>query len=229
MWVEICEVVIRSICAYIILLIVYKLMSRKFLSQLTYFDFIVGVLLGAIAARISLGAANSLLLGIISAAVIVLLVLLSEWLDFKSFRFFKAIDGTPVVVICNGEIIDGNLKKLRISMSRLLEMLREKNFFNVGDVNFAIIESDGRLSVIPKSAERPVVLSDIDKTEQEAKLPVDLIMDGKLIPENLAEAGLDEQWLISQLAPKNLKVENIFYAALTTSGELYVSPKNGRT
>lgn len=229
MWIKICEIVIRSICAYIILLIIYRLMYRKVLSQLTFFDFLIGVLLGAIASRISLGAADSLLLGIISAAVIVLLILLTQLLNFKNFRISNALNGTPMVVICNGEIIDGNLRKLRISMSRLLEMLREKNYFNVGDVGFAIIESDGRLSVIPKSAKRPVVLSDMGKTEQEAKLPVDLIMDGKLISDNLIEAGLDEQWLISQLAPRNLKVENIFYAAITTNGELYISPKNGRT
>ncbi|HEX2939380.1 MAG TPA: DUF421 domain-containing protein [Ruminiclostridium sp.] len=226
---KIIEIILRSIAAYVILLILSRLMGRKILSQITFFDFIVGVALGSLAVRISLGSADSVWLGIISAVVITLLVLLTEWLNLTNLRFLRVSEGIPITVICNGEIIDENLKKLRLSLSKLLEMLREKDYYNVGDIAFAVVESDGKLSIIPKSSKRPVTLNDIGKNEQEPKLPVDLIIDGKLLSDNLTEAGLDEQWLISQLSPYNLKVDNIFYAGLTTNGELYISPRNGHT
>lgn len=229
MWMKIIEISLRSVAAYVLLLILCRLIGRKILVQITFFHFIVGVTLGGLAVRIALGASDSVWLCILSAVIITLMLLLTDWLNLKNLRFLKITDGVPVVVICNGEIVDGNLKKLRISMSKLLEMLHEKDIFNISDVAFGVIESDGKLSVIHKSAKKTVTLSDIGKTEREPKLPISLIMDGKILSENLFNAGLDEQWLISQLASRNFKAESIFYAGLTTDGELYISLKKGHT
>jgi len=223
---KIIEIIMRSISAYITLLILGRLIGRKLISRITFFDFLVGVTIGSLAVRMALGSEDSLLLAIISAIVITILVLITDYLNIKSFNFRKLIDGKPVILISNGKILDYNLKKVRITINKLMMKLREKDIFNAEDVEFAIIESDGEISVLPKSNKQPITTEDLNMSTNYKGLTSDIIIDGKIMYDNLKCTNYDEQWVKKQLKSHNINdVQDVFYAGVDTSGNLYFSTK----
>ena len=217
---------IRSVCAYFVLLFLARLIGRKLISRITFFDFIVGVTLGSLAVRIALGSEDSMILGVLSAIIITILVIVTDYLSIGSLRFTKLIDGEPIVLISNGRILDYNLKKVRITINKLMMQLREKDIFNIADVEFAVIESDGQLTVIPKPNKEPVTTGDLNIKTNYKGLTTDVIIDGKIMADNLISIKHDEQWLMKQLRTYNVKaVEEVFYGGIDTSGNLYISTR----
>jgi len=114
------------IYSYIILLVLARIIGRKIISRITFFDFIVGITLGSIAVRVALGSQESPLLASISAVVITIMVVISDYLDIKSIKFRKLVDGEPIILINNGKILDYNLNKVKITINKLMMQLREK-------------------------------------------------------------------------------------------------------
>lgn len=218
--------ILRTIVAYLLLLVVARLMGRKALSQMTFFDFAVIITLGSVTANLAMGQNSTP----VSAATVLLtlgtLAIITGYLHIKSSWFRKLTNSEPVTAIENGRIIDKNLKRVRFTMNELTTLLREKNVFNYADVEFAIIENDGQLSVLPKSQKAPLTPSDLNISTGYKGLTKDLIMDGKVLEENLKSIKLDESWLSTQLSNKGIyNVEQVFYAGLDSAGNLYVSVK----
>lgn len=223
---EIIGVVFRSVFAYIILLVLGRVIGRKLISRITFFDFIVGITLGSIAVRIALGSQESPFLATISAIVITILVVITDYLDIKSINFRKLVDGEAIILINNGKLVDYNLKKVRININRLMMQLREKDIFNIDDVALAIIESDGQLTVLPKVNKQPITTGDLNISTKYNGLISDIIVDGKIIYNNLKCTNHDEQWVREQLKTHNISnVEEVFYAGLNATGILYISTK----
>lgn len=223
-------IILRSIIAYLVLLTLSRLVGRKLISQITFFDFIVGVTLGSLAVRISLGGENSILLGILSAVVITVLVLATDLLGIKSFLFRKIEEGEPIVLVRRGELLDQNMRKTKISVSKLLMMLRQKDIFYVEDVDYAIIENDGQLSVLLKPDKLPAAVGDLKTAPAENTFPVDVIVDGKVLPENLKASGHNEAWLRQQLQAQGIHSPGqVFYASTNRSGGLYLSVFSDRS
>jgi len=223
---KVMETVMRSICAYFTLLVLSRLVGRKLISRITFFDFVVGVTLGSLAVRMALGAEESLLLSILAAIIITILVIATDYLNIKSFKFTKLIDGEPIVLISNGRILDYNLKKVKITVSKLMMLLREKDIFNAADVEFAIIETDGQLTVIPKPNKQLVTTGDLNIQTNYKGLTTDVIIDGKIMYDNLRSINHDEQWLMEQLKSNNVKDGGeVFYGGVDSSGSLYISTR----
>lgn len=217
-------IILRSIIAYLVLLFLSRLIGRKLISKITLFDFIVGITLGSLAVRISLGGENSVLMGIISAVVITALVLATDLLGIKSFLFRKIEEGEPVVLIQRGKLMDRNMAKTKISVSKLLMMLRQKDIFYVEDVDYAVIENDGQLSVLLQPDKLPATAGDLKIAAAENTFPADVIVDGKILPENLKSSGHDEAWLRQQLQTQGIhSPDQVFYASINRSGGLYLS------
>ncbi|AGY75176.1 DUF421 domain-containing protein [Clostridium autoethanogenum] len=170
---------------------------------------------GPIAVRIALGSQESPLLASISAIVITIMVVISDYLEIKSIKFRKLVDGEPIILINNGKLLDYNLKKVKITINKLLMQLREKNIFNIDDVALAIIESDGELTVLPKVNKQPITTGDLNISTNYTGLMSDIIVDGKIMYDNLKSANHDEKWIKKQLKSSNVSnVENVFYAGL---------------
>ncbi|RUT56620.1 hypothetical protein C1148_16135 [Clostridium botulinum] len=223
---EIIEVILRSIFTYIILLILGRIIGRKLISNMTFYDFMIGVLIGSIGVRIALGPRDTPLLALISAIVVTILVIITDYLDIKSINFRKLIDGDPIVLISNGKLLDYNLKKVKITINTLMMELRKKDIFNVDDVAFAVIETDGELSVLPKANKQPITTGDLNISTNTNGLMRDIIIDGKIMYDNLKSTNHDEQWVRQQLKNHNIySVEEVFYAGLNSSGILCVSTK----
>ncbi|WP_446898623.1 DUF421 domain-containing protein [Clostridium sp. LBM24168] len=223
---KIIAMVFRSFFMYIILVILGRIIGRKLISRITFYDFIVGVTIGSIAVRIALGPQESPLLAVISLVVISILVVITDYLSTKSFKFRILLDGEPVVVISNGKILDYNLKKIKITISQLIMQLREKDIFNIEDVEFAIIESDGELTVLPKINKQLITVGDLNIQRKYTGLTSDIIIDGKIMYNNLKAVNHDEQWVKEQLECHNIyDIKKVFYAGLNSSGILYISVK----
>lgn len=223
-------IILRSVIAYLVLLSLSRLIGRKLISKITFFDFVVGITLGSLAVRISLGGENSILLGIVSAVVITALVLATDLLGIKSSLFRKIEEGEPIVLIQRGKMLDRNLAKTKISVSKLLMMLRQKDIFYVEDVDYAVIENDGQLSVLLQPDRLPAAAGDLRAAAAENTFPADVIIDGKILPESLKSSGHDEAWLRQQLQAQGIHSPGqVFYASINRSGGLYLSPFRDRT
>lgn len=217
---------IRAILAYALLIIVLRIIGRKAVSQLTIFDMGVGVTLGSVTANLAIGSDRSPLAVGTILVTLGLLAYATGFLSLKSHRLRRMIENEPVAVIENGKLNEKNMGRTRLTLDKLMSLLRDKDVFNVADVEFALFETDGKLSVLPKSQEKPLTASDLNIPTKYTGLTTDLILDGNIMLENLLAVDLDERWLSDQLRSQGIKsTEEVFYAGLDTQGSLYVSRK----
>lgn len=224
---EIIQSSIRIFIAYFLLLTLTRIMGRKMVSQITFFDFVVGVIVGSVAANLSVSQRNPVVSGITVLVVLALITVTIDYSNVKNFFSRKLSNSEPVTVVENGRIIAKNLERTRLPLDNLMMLLREKNAFNIADVEFAIFETDGKLSVLKKSQKQPVTPSDLNIPTAYAGITKDIIIDGKVMNENLKDARLDMEWLIGRLKDNNFNsTEEVFYAGLDTKGNLYISSRN---
>jgi len=219
---------IRTVILYSILLILSRIMGRKMISQMTFFDFVVGITIGSAAANSSLGPySTSLASGITVLIVLTTLVVLIGYVHIKSFRFRKLVDSEPVVIIERGQMVDENLKRERFSITELTSLLRQKNIFNIADVEFGLLEHDGKLSVLPKSNKQPLKPADMNIPTPYQGLTKDIVIDGIIMKENLDDAKLTRDWLMNQLKMYGVEnIKDVFYVGVDSSQNLYVSRRN---
>lgn len=219
------KTILLSVIAYCLAMLVSRILGRKLISQMTFFDFVVGVSMGSIIANVVL-AYNSPLAAIMALLIFAVLTLLTEFMYIKSIRIRKLVNSKPVVLIDRGQIIDRNMKKVRLTINDLLMLLREKNHFNISDIEYAVMETTGKLSVLPKAAKQPATVADLNLNADYKGLTRDLIMDGSILQENLREANINETDFLNQLQSYGVtQVGEVFYAGLDSAGNLYVSKK----
>jgi len=214
----------RALFAYLLLLVVSRAVGRKAISQMTFFDFAVAITFGSVTANLGMGSQNTPLNASLVLVTFGSLAILTAFIAMKSMRVRKLIASEPVVLIAKGEIVKENLQKIRLSIGTLNSLLREKNAFNIMDVEYAILENDGKISVLLKSNKQPLTPFDMNIATPYKGLLHEIILDGRLMRENLAKAGKDEPWLSDQLSAKGIRnIKDVFYAALDVSGELYLT------
>lgn len=220
------EMILRATGAFIVLLIMTRLMGRKQLSQLTFFNYITGIALGSIAADIAGETKTPFLNGLTSLVWWSILTLLVGYIGLKSSTARIAFDGQPVIVIKQGEILEDELRKLRLNIDDLSMMLREQKVFAVKDVESAVFEPNGKLSIMLKKEKQPVTKKDQNiLTVKPMYIPMELISDGNVVEKNMKEAGISRGWLKKQLQLLGLKIADVFYVELQEDGTLYINRK----
>ena len=216
---------IRAVLAYVLLIIVLRIIGRKAVSQLT-FDMGVGVTLGSVTANLAIGSDHRPLAVGTILVTLGLLAYVTGFLSLKSHSLRKLVETEPITIIENGRLNERNMGRTRLTLDKLMALLRDKNVFNVADVEFALFETNGKISVLPKSQKMPLTPSDINIPTKYAGLTVDLILDDNIMLENLTAVDLDERWLSDQLHSQGIKsAEEVFYAGLDSQGGLYVCRK----
>ncbi len=220
-------IIIRTLILYAAVLLVMRLMGKREIGQLQPQELVVALMIADLAAIPMQDTDIPLLSGLIPITVLLAAQIALSYLSIKSEKARGFISGYPSVVIENGKIVEPELKRLRYGINDLLEQLRAKNFPNPADVEFAILETNGQLSIIPKSQERPLQPSDLHlKTEYEG-IPLALITDGVVNANNLRKMKLDEQWLLGELRRRGIDdVKQVFYASINTAGELFFQLKS---
>lgn len=215
--------VYRTVLIYFLVLVIVRLMGKREIGQLSPFDFVVAIIIAELAAIPMETTGIPLWKAILPMLTLAVLEVFLSYLALYSPFLRKILDGQPQVVIKNGRIIKSELRKARYNLNDLLAQLREKGIVNVSDVEFGILETSGKLSVIPKSQKRPVTPEDLSLPTGYEGLPAVLIMDGTIVRENLRLTGLDEKWLTERLAEFNLRPRDVFLAVLGTDGNLFIN------
>jgi len=222
-------VIIRSAIAFFSLLFLMRLIGKQQISQLTFFDYIVGITIGSIASTLSVQVNENTLATLTGMVIWTLLAILIALLGVKSINVRRAVDGEATVVIANGKILEDNLKKIMIPIDELISELRTKNVFNIADVEFALFEPNGKLSVQLKSQKQPLTPADLNIPVQYSGLPVNLIINGKILPEKLDSLKLTKAWLYHQLKKENITdIALVSLAQLDAKGNLYVDLQGDR-
>lgn len=217
------ESIYRTILIYFIVLLVVRLMGKREIGQLSPFDFVVAIIIAELAA-IPMESTNiPLWKGVLPLVTLGILEVVLSYAALHSPFLRRVLDGEAQVVIRNGHVIKEELRRARYNLNDLLAQLREKGIVNVCDVEFGILETSGKLSVIPKSQKRPVTPEDLGLSTGYEGLPTVLIMDGQMMKDNLRLIGLDEEWLKERLAEAGLHPREIFLATLGTDGRLFIN------
>lgn len=218
--------ILRTFIAFIILIAMARILGRKALSQMTFFDFAVVITFGSITANIGIGRDNSFHTAVTVLITFGLLGVASGQLHIKSFRFRKLINSEPLIIIENGIILDSNMRKGRVTINELHSMLRFKDVFNISDVHYAILENSGTLSVLLKAVNKPLTPKDMQITPIESGITKDIILDGKILYENLDSTNVTEAWLLKELGSQRIpNIGEVFYAGLASNGTLYISKR----
>ncbi len=197
-------------------------MGKRQLSQLTFFDYVNGISIGSMAATLAVDLTTESIPTLVGLLTWSLWVMVLAVLSIKSRLLRRLIDGKPTIAIQNGKILEDNLHKYGFNIDDLRMLLRQKDVFNLSEVEYLLLEADGQVSVLKKSQNQPVTPSDLNIPTNYKGLAVDIISGGKIITENLALLGLSEEWLVNTLAERNLDLKDIFYAELESSGDFFI-------
>lgn len=213
-------VLINSVVSFIFLFIISKVLGKKQIAQLEFIDYAVGISLGSIAAEMATNSDVPFYYFLIAMAIFMLLALLVDIIGRKCTFFKRLLKGKPITVIYDGKINYKQLKRSKIDVNDLLSMLREKGFFDIEDVAYAIFETSGQLSVLPKGNQRPVVAEDIDTTITQAELTNVLVVDGEISYSGLSEVNQNEGWLLDKLKIKSKEeLDNILLATYDSQND----------
>ncbi|HBV67900.1 MAG TPA: DUF421 domain-containing protein [Clostridiales bacterium] len=216
-------VAVRGVISFFTLLIFAKILGKQQISQLAFFDYVLGITIGSIAAELTIDLSSSAWphwVGLLTWAV---LGYLMEWITLKWRYAAKYIEGEPAIIIMNGKIMENVLRKMRFTVSDVMELLRNKDIFDLSQVDFAILESNGQLSVLRKPEYEPLTAKDMKISKKPSGISTELIYDGILIEENLRQLNKDTKWLMKQLKAQGIKdISEVFLATLNPAGSFYV-------
>lgn len=217
---EILKVVLTAVTSAVALFIIAKIMGHKQMSQLDFFDYITGITIGSIAAELATELEQPwkpLVAMVVYGVITVTLSILTS----KIPLIRKYLNGTPTIIMNNGKLYRKNLKKAKLDLSEFMVMCRQEGFFNLTDIQTAVFEYNGRLTVLPRSAKRPVNPSDMDLLPEPEYINVEVIMDGRIMSENLKRMGLDADWLKKELKEQGYKsVKEVFLGVCDNNKKL---------
>jgi uncharacterized membrane protein YcaP (DUF421 family) len=213
---------IRTISAIFILFAITRLLGKKQISQLTFFEYVTGITIGDLAGFISTNVKEHFMNGFTAMFLWAFIPFMLDKATLKSKKLRDLFEGTSTIVIQDGNIIEENLKKERYTAEELLEQLRGKNVFRMADVEFAILEATGELSVMLKKEHQPVTPADLNMKVNPEKMPRTIIMDGVIMKETLYLSGLSRDWLERKLKERRLTPDKVFLAQVDSAGELYI-------
>lgn len=209
-----------------LVVLIIRIMGKHQIGQLQPFELVITIMISELAAVPMQDTEIPLINGIIPILTLLLIQITLSFLSLKNETFRRIICGGPSILIENGKINEQELTRLRYNLNDLMEQLRLKNLPNISDVEYAILETSGKLSIIPKSQKRPVNPEDLKLNTSYEGLPVTLIVDGVLKLNNLKKLKLSEDWLRGELAKFGIHSwQEVFLASLDSSGKLFLQTK----
>jgi len=215
-------ILIRSVIMFLIIVTFLRFIGRKQTSQMTYSDFVIGIVLGSTATLISFNVIKNLALGLIGFTAWVVLLVVLNYLSLKSKWFHDLFHGRETILIKHGKVLEDNLKEVKYTGEELLSQLRRKNIFNIADVEFAVMEANGEVSAMLKSEQTPITPKHLEWQVAANAEPQTVILDGNIMDEALRNQGLNRQWLQIELEKTGISIENVFIGQVDANGDLYV-------
>lgn len=221
-------IILRTAFVYLLILFTMRLMGKREIGKLSAFDLIVYFMIADLSAIVLESASEPLLKGVIPILTLVVLQIITSYIILKSKPARNLVEGEPTVIIKNGKIQDASMARSRYNMDDLLTQLREKNIPDVADVEFAILETSGKLSVVPKEEKQPITRDLLIREHLKPfRMPVAVIIDGKVQEEALTQFNLDRFSLKREIQERGYKdFKEVFYASINHEGKLYIDRKD---
>ena len=218
----------RAIVLYIVVLIVMRLMGKREIGQLQPFELAISIMIADLATIPMAEPGIPITNGIIPILGLLVMHLAISVINLKSVKLREIICGKPSILIHRGRIMEQNMKKERFTINELEERLRGNNVFNIGDVEYAILETSGQVTLIQKPNKRTTIPEDFGISPEYEGISYDLVVDGKIMKQNLEKLEKDYNWLLKQLDPFGIKPEDTLIATIDGKGNFFCQEKEGR-
>ncbi len=217
----------RTILILIILFFITKMMGKKQISELNFFDYVVGITIGSIAADISLDIEKNMIAGIAALFIYGFISYIISFISIKSILARRFFIGVPTVLVEKGKIIESGLKKSKIDVNDLLMEARENGYFNLDEIDYALMEVNGNISFLPKEKEKPVTKRDMKIKCSNEGLTVNAIIDSKYMANNMKAINKDKEWLDHELKVNGYdNYDNILLATIDNNYKVTIYEKN---
>lgn len=217
----------RTFFSFLTLLLLTRILGKKQLSHLTFFNYVTGITIGSMAASSAFDKHINFIEAIFSLIMWSLLTILVEYFSLKSNKARVILDGQPTILIKKGKIMADALARVRMNMDDLSMLLREEHVFTIKDVAYAILEPNGRLSVMKTKGATSVTREDLKINKEEVTIfPSELIVDGQIVEKNLKEFNLNKKWLLQELDKQGItSLKDVFFAELQEDGSVIIDKK----
>ena len=223
---EYLTIIYQAFFSAVALFILTKLMGYRQVSQFSMFDYVNGITIGSIAAEMATDLEGNYLKPLLAMIIYTLFVIALSKISQKSISLRRLINGKAIVLYQNGKIYNENIKKAKMELDELLVECRINGYFDLSQIEAAILEPNGKISFLPVSTERPATPADLGINPVKAELFANVIVDGEVLEYNLKHIGKDRNWLNQQLDGQNIKkIEDVFLAICDKQGNFHVYPK----
>lgn len=216
------DILFRSILFVFFLFFMTKVVGKKQISQLTFFEYVSGITIGSIAGEVIMGLEKNYLHGAFAILIFGAVTFITDYFSLKSKTFRDLVEGKGTVIIKDGKLLEDNLKKEKYTIDNLNTLLRQQNVFKIADVEFAVLEPQGKLSVLLKKENRPLTPKDLQMKMPNEAEPQTVIMDGKIIDEALRWTGKGRGWLYTELEKSGVTLDNVFLGQVDSYGDLTI-------
>ena len=216
------EVVVRCVIAMTTLFFMTKLLGKKQVSELSLFDYVVGISIGNFASEMAINLEAEFFNAMLAIVVFGVLAYIISILTLKSLKLRKFFIGSPTILLEHGNLIYKNMKKSMIDVNDILSQAREMGYFDISEVEFAILEANGKISFLPKGEYKNVNIKDMNLKIEKQGLCANVIIDGNIMNDNLINIGKDEKWLLHELDVKGKNVSDILLATVDINDKLVI-------
>ncbi len=223
---EILKIVWLSIASIVVLFILSKIMGNKEMSHLNLFDYIIGITIGSIAAEMATALESDFTQPLTAMVVYALVTVLISYTTNHSLKARRIVEGKTLILLDNGKLYRNNFKKGKVDINEFLMQCRTNGYFNISEIQTAVLETNGKISFIPKSERKPVTLEDLNLKRKQEKLILNVVLDGIVLEENLKILSKDKEWLEKQAKKQGIKdTSKIFLATCDQEDNLSIYMK----
>ena len=217
---------IRTILLYITVIVAMRLMGKRQIGELQPSEFVITIMISDVASIPMQNTGVPIISGVLPILTLLVAELIISYISLKNRRLRHLLSGEPSVIICHGKISENEMRRQRLNIEDLMEELRISGYADISQIEYAVLETNGQISVIQKTSSRPVTVGDLGINASSEKVPHTIIFDGELDKNELKSTGNDENWLHEQLQKNGIKhIKNVFLATTDTNGSLFVQKK----
>lgn len=224
---ELLDVTVRALSSLVTLFLITKMLGKKQVSQLSLFDYVIGISIGNFAAEMTINLESKEINGIWAVILFGLFAYAISYLTMKSIVLRRFFMGTPTILIQDGKILEKNLKKMKFDINDMLEEIRSAGYFDLSQVEYAVLEPNGEVSILPKPEYRPLTPNDMKIKVNKEGLCSNVIIDGKIMHNNLKNINKDEKWLNKTLKVKGYSdISKILLATVDVNEKIVIYERN---
>ena len=224
---ELWDVTIRALLSLITLFFITKLIGKKQVSELSLFDYVIGISIGNFSAEMTINLESQEVNGILAVIIFGLVAYLVSKLTMKSIKLRRFFIGVPTMIIQDGKILYESMKRMKLDINDLLEQCRMSGYFDISQIDYAIMEASGDLSILPKTEYRPVNISDMNLSVVKDGLVANVVIDGNIMLDNLKNMKMNEKWLMHELKIRGYNdLSNLLLVTLDNNEKITIYEKN---